>query len=58
MFGGAREVENNLSVGGGGEDGDVVLQVGSEALILDEVAVVGHADGAEAVAGDEGLDVF
>jgi len=51
-------VENNLSVGGGGEDGDVVLQVGSEALILDEVAVVGHADGAEAVAGDEGLDVF
>ena len=51
-------MEDNLGVRGGVEDGAVVFEVGSEGLIVDEVAVVGHADGAEAVTGDKGLDVF
>ncbi|RDY13804.1 hypothetical protein CR513_01226, partial [Mucuna pruriens] len=52
------EVEDNLGVGGGIEDGAAVLEAGSEGAVVNEVAVVGHADGAEAVAGDEGLDIF
>ena len=58
MFGSGDEVENNLGVGGSVEDGPAVLEVGSEGAVVDEVAVVGHADGAEAVAGNEGLHVF
>ena len=52
-------MEDNLGVGGGVEDGAVVVfESGSEGAVVDEVAVVSDGDGAEAVVGQEGLDVF
>ena len=58
MLGGGDEVEDDLGVGGGVEDGARVLEVGAKGAVVDEVTVMGDTDGAESVASDEGLDVF
>ncbi|WOL03560.1 hypothetical protein Cni_G12280 [Canna indica] len=55
--GGADEVEDDLRVGAGAKDGTIRLKVVSERVVVDEVPVVGDSEPAEAVAGDQGLDV-
>ena len=50
-------MEDDLGVGGRVEDGPVVFQFVAQGAVVHEVAVVRDGDRAEAVAGDEGLDV-
>lgn len=58
MLGGGDEVEDDLGVGCGVEDGAGVLEVGAKGAVVDEVTIMGHTDGAESVTSDKGLDVF
>jgi len=57
VLGGGDQVEHHLGVGGRVEDGPVVFQFGAQGPVVHEVSIVRDGDGAEAVAGDEGLDV-
>lgn len=54
--GGGEEVEDDLIVRGGVEDEATVLELAMEGSVVNEVAVVGDGDGAEAVASEEGLN--
>lgn len=54
--GGSEEVEDDLDVGGGVEDGAMVFKQAAEGGVVDEV--VGNDDGVKAVVGEEGLDVL
>ena len=49
------EVQDDLRVGGGVEDGPAVLQLAPQAVVVREVAVVRHGSGAEPVLRDKGL---
>lgn len=55
--GSSEEVEDDLGVRGGFEDGATILELVAEAGVVDEVAVVDDGDEVEAIAGEEGLDV-
>lgn len=51
-------MENDLGVGGGVKDGAVVFEVDPKLTVIDHVAVVSDTNRAEAVSGDEGLNIL
>lgn len=51
-------MENDFGIRSGVKDGPMVFKVTPEGAVVNEVTVMGNADGAETVTGDEGLNVF